>query len=249
MKNTTMMAAMRMAAAVMMAAATGCTGLDTGNAGVAQVKFALSAAPGQPVDSTGKEFVMSRALAPVERVDLYLPAGASCVGIDGLGPAGGSVGAVCEVDKIRVNGPWMVDLLTGQATPPFPVVPVVSGTYRRVDVRFDADDDEVMLVEGTVALDSATVPFRLVVEVDEEVRFEGADIVARPDAVAEAFLKLDPTAWMATIPIAQCVAAGDLEVVNGVLELANGDGACEDIEELIEDAIENSGGLSDDDDD
>lgn len=234
------------AAAAAWASSVGCAGLDTGNAGVPQVKFALSTGPGQPVDATGKEFVMSRAEAPVERVDLYLPAGVSCVGVPGLGPAGSSVGAVCEGDKIRVHGPWRVNLLTGQATPPLPVVPVVAGTYRRVDVRFDDDDDEVLVVEGTVALDAASVPFRLVAEIDEEVRFEGAAIVARPNAVAEAFLRLDPTAWLAAIPVAQCVASGDLQVVGGILELSNGSGACADIEELIEAAIEGSGGLEDD---
>lgn len=229
------------------AAGMGCAGLDTGNAGVTTIKVALSAGPGQPVDATGTAFAVTKADATVERVDLYLPAGASCADVQGLGVAGSAVAFTCEGDKIRANGPWRVNLLTGAAVPAFPEVPVVAGTYRRIDVRFD-DDDTDLILEGTVALNNQSVPFRFRGELDEEVRFEGADVVAIDKKVSEAILKLDPTGWFAGVPIAQCVADGDLEIVGGVLELADGDGACDDIEDLIEEALSGSGEIDDDDD-
>lgn len=226
----------------------GCAGLDTGNAGVTTIKVALSAGPGQPVDSSGTAFAVTKADATVERVDLYLPAGASCADVQGLGAAGSAVAFTCEGDKIRANGPWRVNLLSGAAVPAFPAVPVVAGTYRRIDVRFEDDDTDVIL-EGTVPLNNQSVPFRFRGELDEEVRFEGADVVAIEKELSEAILKLDPTGWFAGVPIAQCVADGDLQIVGGVLELADGDGACDDIEDLIEDALSGSGEIDDDDDD
>lgn len=231
------------------AAGVGCAGLDTGNAqDVATIRVALSAGPGQPVDANGTAFAVTKADATVERVDLYLPVGVSCAEVPGLGAAGSLDAFTCEVDKIRANGPWRVNLLTGTAVPVFPAVPVVAGTYRRIDVRFE-DDDTDLILEGTVPLDNQTVPFRFRGELDEEVRFEGADVVAIDNKLSEAILKLDPTGWFAGVPIAQCVADGDLEIVGGVLELADGDGACEDIEDLIEEALSGSGEIDDDDDD
>lgn len=230
------------------AAGVGCAGLDTGNAELSRIKVALSAGPGQPVDSTGTAFAVTKADATVERVDLYLPAGVSCAEVPGLGAAGSLDAFTCEVDKIRANGPWRVNLLTGAAVPAFPEVPVVAGTYRRIDVRFE-DDDTDLLLEGTVPLNNQSVPFRFQGELDEEVRFEGADVVAIDNKLSEAILKLDPTGWFAGVPIAQCVADGDLEIVGGVLELANGDGACDDIEDLIEEALSGSGEIDDEIDD
>lgn len=226
----------------------GCSGLDTGNADIARVQVALSAGPGVPVDSSGTEFAVTRAAATVERVDLYLPAGVSCSEVPGLDPAGSVSAFTCEVDKIRANGPWRVNLLTGAAVPPFPAVPVVAGTYRRIDVRFEDDDTDVVL-EGTVQLSNQSVPFRFQGELEGEIRFEGADVVAIDKQLSEAILKLDPTGWFAGVPIAQCAADGDLEIINGVLELADGDGACEDLEDLVESAFEGSGSIDDDDDD
>jgi hypothetical protein len=229
------------------AAGVGCAGLDTGNANdVATIKVALSAGPGQPVDANGTAFAVTKADATVERVDLYLPAGVSCAEVPGLGAAGSASKFTCESDKIRANGPWRVNLLTGAAVPAFPAVPVVEGTYRRIDVEFE-DDDADLVLEGTVPLNNQSVPFRFRGELDAEVRFEGAEVVARLDQAAQAILKLDPTGWFAGVPIAQCVADGDLEIVGGVLELADGDGACDDIEDLIEDALSGSGEIDDDD--
>ena len=167
-----------------------CTGLDTGNAEFSTIKVALSAGPGTPVDSNGTSFAVTKADATVERVDLYLPAGVSCREVPGLGGTGSGSSFTCEGDKIRARGPWRVNLLSGASSPAFPAVPVMVGTYRRIDVRFD-DDDTDMVIEGTVPIGNQSVPFHFQGEFDEEIRFEGADVVAIANRLAEAVLKLD----------------------------------------------------------
>lgn len=229
--------------------AAGCSGLDTGNADVGTVEFALSVAPGAPVESSGAELPLTSAFANIRHVELYLPAGASCAGLPGLSASEGDHTVVCDGDKIRARGPWRVDLLTRAATPPLPSVPVVTGTYRRIDVRLEKDANGVTVeATGTAPLSTGPIPFHLALDFEEDLRFEGAAIVATDDAVAHALLALDPTGWFATIPIVSCAEAGELEIDDGVLEIDDGEGACSEIEDVIEAAVGGSGVLEDDDD-
>lgn len=230
--------------------APGCSGLDTGNAEVATIELALSVGAGAPVDSAGAELPLTSAFANVRHVELYLPAGASCAGLPGLSIGDGDHTVVCDGDKIRARGPWRIDLLTRAATPPLPLIPVVAGTYRRVDVRLTKDDMGVTVgATGTAPLSTGPIPFHLALDFEENLRFEGATIVATEDAVAHALLALDPTGWFSTLPIVACAEAGALEIDDGVLEIDDGEGACSQVEDVIEAAVGGSCSLEDDDDD
>lgn len=231
------------------ALASGCSGLDTGNAKeIGTVELALAVGPGAPVDASGVEFSLTAAFATVRHVELYLPAGASCAGLPGLSTTEGDHTVVCDGDKIRARGPWRIDLLARTATPPLPLVPVVTGTYRRIDVRFTKDEAGVTLgATGTVPLTLGAIPFLLELDFEEDVRFEGTDIVASEDAVAHALLALDPTGWFASLPLVLCAESGDLDIDDGVLVLEDGGGACAALEDTVEAAIAGSGALEDDD--
>lgn len=227
-----------------------CAGLDTGNAEVSTVQLALSAAPSPILDSSGATFGVTSARATVRHVDLYLPAGTTCTDVPGLVTDGGDYTVACDGDKIRARGPWTIDLLTGVATPALPTVPVVAGTYRRVDVRFDPGvDDLTLVIEGATTVTGASTPYRLALDFTDEVRFEGATFVASPDVVAQALLVLDPANWFAQLPLTQCAADGDLEREGGVLLIEDGKGACDKIEDQIVSAIGGSGRLEEDHDD
>ncbi|MCB9732184.1 MAG: hypothetical protein H6745_06175 [Deltaproteobacteria bacterium] len=246
--------------------AAACAGLETGNGhnGPVTLSAAFELAAGDPVDSGGREFTLDGARANVRRVDLDLPAGESCVGIAGL--LDGAVvddsaphTSVCLAGgaAIRLNGPFVVDLLTGATTPAIPAVPAPWGTYRRVDIRFDRADprdgavsagdplaDQTLVATGTVALNGATTPFSLVLDFNEDARFESAGGVVLPDeGPATLILRLDPARWFAGLPLARCAEAGDLPIEGGTLLLADGDGDCKDVEDVVRDAIRASGSL------
>lgn len=229
---------------------TACAGLDTGNAEVSTVQLALSAAPSPILDASGATFGVTAARATVRHVDLYLPAGTDCTAVPGLVTGGADYTVACDGDKIRARGPWTIDLLTGVATPALPTVPVVAGTYRRVDVRFDPGaDDLTLVIEGATTVSGASTPYRLALDFTDEIRFEGTTFVASPDVVAKALLVLDPATWFAQIPLTQCAADGDLESEDGVLLIEDGKGACDKIEDQIVGAIGGSGRLEDEHDD
>ena len=242
-----------------------CSGLETGNGHDAPILIAaLTAADVHPVDQGGAVFALTTARASVERIDVDLPDGASCVGLAGLlDGSGGNDSAphtsVCTGGggTVRLNGPWVVDLLTGAATPAIPAVSVPAGSYRRVDVRFAPADpkdgvvaeadplaDQTLLATGTASLAGNAQPFQLALDFHEDARFESTSGLALVlDQTADVLLELDPSAWFASLPLAQCAADGDLDVVDGVLLLLDGQGACSDIENAIKDAIKASGEL------
>ena len=243
-----------------------CAGLETGNGSAPPTLVAaLTTAPDQPpVDRAGTVFTLATARANIERIDLELPIGTTCVGIAGLvdGSGGGDGAAHSNVcggggTSIRLNGPWVVDLLTGAATPAMPPIHVPAGTYRRVDVRFDKADpkdgvvaagdtlaDNTLVATGTAPLGGSSQPFRLALAFTEDARFESASgITIVNDQAASVLLELDASAWFAALPLGQCASDGDLPVEGGVLVLGDGHGACSDIENVIKDAIKASGEL------
>lgn len=201
-----------------------CAGLDTGNGEVGDVELALSLDGSTSLDSGGASFTFTQVRANVRHIDLYLPSG----------------------DKRRVEGPWSVDLVTGQATPPFPrVEDVPIGGYRRVDIRFAPGDDDVTLAAiGTVPFQSQPTPFTLALSFDEDARFEGSPIVLDAGGLASLVARLDPSEWFANLPLSECAADGDLPIDAGTIVITDHQGACSDIEGDIKDAIKASGALA-----
>ncbi len=230
---------------------TGCAGLDTGNGDITSIEVALSVTSGAPVDSTGTAFTLDSARAYVRYVELFLPPGVTCDMLTGIGSSGGGDYTVsCDGDKIQARGPWSVDLLTGAATPPMPAIPVIPGTYPRFDIRLEKGPDDVTLaVTGVAPLNGTSTPFRLSLGFDEEARFEGTGIVASEGVISQAILKLDPTAWFATLPLSKCAEEGDLEFEDGVLVIEDGRDDCSEVEGAVKDAFKGSGDLRDRDDD
>jgi hypothetical protein len=255
------------AASILLASLAGCAGLETGNGADAlvRVEFALTAA--QPVDSSGATFPLATAQANLRRVDLYLPAGASCRDIPGL--ADGRVIddstphlAICSADgdHIRLTGPWVVDLVDGAVTPELPTLAVPPGLYRRVDVRFSPGDPDEGVVASGSPLDDVTIAatgqapagtnasfYSMRLRFEEEARFESVGFNVGAGSVKEVIALLDPGAWFSNLPLAECAASGDLPNDNGVLQIADGDDDCDDIEDSVRDAIRASGSLSSDD--
>lgn len=226
----------------------GCAGVDTGNGSPARIQMALSVGEAPPVDEGGATFHVEEASVFVRHVELYLPSGLTC---NDVAPLGLPAGVSCDLEKVRVSGPFRVNLLTGVAAPPLPALDVPAGTYSRVDVRFEEDEltDVTLVARGIVPVDGVSRPWRLAVELEEDLRFEGMAIEALEGALARALLGLDMSQWFAALPLSACAAAGALPVEDGVIVLSDGNEDCLDVEDVIKAAIRGSAVLLEDDDD
>jgi hypothetical protein len=199
-------------------------------------------------DADGSAFTVTDARAVIASIKFHLPDGLEC--IDG--------GADCDV-TIELDGPWLVDLLTGDWTPPLTELQLPPGSYDRVELRFD--DKHVGLVPTTDPLHEASLvtegvlnvggtdrTYQLRLDFNEKARFDGAATVG-PDAMGKIVnLTLDATNWFADAPIVKCAEDGDFSEDGSTLQLGEGGGGCSDVEDQVKEAIKNSGELKEDDD-
>ena len=234
-----------------------CAGVETGNGRsegttTATVKLALRSTGGAaPVthDAQGTAFTFTAARAVVRHVELSLPDGRPCSELDlgGLDPR-----IACDASGLRVEGPFLVDLLTGAATPALADIAVPAGVYDRVDVRFHDDEDAVppgdplagytLLVEGTFGSDAK--PFRLRLAFNEDARFERpGGLALAEDAAQTVLLWLDVSAWFEELPLTECLSEGRFDEVGGVIQIEDSGGGCSDIENALKEAIKESSSL------
>lgn len=186
-----------------LAALPGCAGTETGNAAddgvpvIISLAFETRALP----DADDRVFSVERAVGNVRRIDLDLPAGLSCAD---AAPA--VVGGVCAEGRIRFEGPWTVNLLTGELDPPSELR-VPAGRYERIDVRFVPDDDSdvSLTVEGQAPGGGR---FRLLGDFSEDARFEGDAAVVADAGPVSVRLVMPVDEWFADAPLAQCIASG-----------------------------------------
>lgn len=239
-------------------AMSGCAGVETGNGRTgfttATVKLALRTAAGTPgapttEDTAGTRFTFQTARAVVRYVELSLPDGRTCSTLDLTGL---DSRIVCDPSGLRVQGPFVVDLLTGATTPSLADLSVPAGLYDRVDIRFDDDKGSVpssdplsehtLLAEGTFDAGKGPQAFRLRLKFNEDARFErpgGFELTE--DAPEEVLLWLDVAGWFQTLPLTECVAEGRFDEQGGTLLFEDSGGGCSDIENTLKKAIKESG--------
>jgi hypothetical protein len=202
-------------------------------------------------DQGGADFSMTSALVHLRHIELDLPEGKRCADIE-ADLAGGD----CLLDdKIRIPGPFVVDLVTGTSEPDLGAVLIPAGTYKRIDIRVDDGDPEEGLIEPGSPLDDYSLvveakftynqepaTLKLSLNFDEDIRIEQlAGVAVQPgtDLVAE-FVVND---WLAGVDIAGCLASGELALdETGTATIDdNADGACGGVEDIIKNNMKNSG--------
>lgn len=210
-------------------------------------------------DSTGAVFTVSAAMAHVRDVRFDLPSGVGCADIAGL------TGARCEPsdrpaddsdeDTIIVDGPFVVDLITGAATPSLSAVRIPAGTYARVDVRLEggragggiapgsALDGNAVAFTAAYDLEGQSTPVELRLDFSEDIRIDarqGVVVSADEDLIAR-FVVGD---WLARVPLATCLAAQGVRPGQPMLVDDDvGGGACSDVENTLKDNFKRSGDL------
>lgn len=226
-------------------------GTDTGN-GVVTMRVGLTGSGAAPVarDAQGTPFTIEAAQVFVRRIDLKPDSAVDCSLIDPAGPVS------CSGGLVRIEGPAIVDLFTRSSTPALQLE-VPAGIYRRVDIRLDFGrpndglpppghplEDRTLVGSGTFDDGGGPTGFDFALEFNADARFESGDgFEVAPGASSEALLLLDATTWLSAVSITQCLAAGDLTLTGGRLQLADGRGACRALEAAIVDAVRKSGRL------
>lgn len=197
-------------------------------------------------DRDGLEFELTSASATVRDIELNLPDDTRCADVrESL--AGG---ATCSNDKIRIEGPWLVDLVTGEADPSLERVRIPTLSYERADFRIEDDDDRVSFAaRADFEYMQTPLELRLALRFNEDARLEAPGGVEPPEH-GQLTLLLSVTDWLDGVPIGGCLDSGDLEAVGGVVLIADDDppgGECDDVEDVIKDQIKESGQLRADD--
>lgn len=213
-------------------------------------------APLRGPDARGRDVEVAAARAYVGHVDLHLPDGAKCadLGLPG-GQGGEDYGVHCDGDKIRYNGPWVVDLVAGTSSPALTLRDLPALNYKRVDVRFEeakADDGLIseadplagstLVASATLAVDGAATAADLALAFTEDARFEHPAGVSVGSG-GELLLWLDVTGWFADLPLSECAADGDLASDGDRVLLHDGKGSCSGVEGALKEAIKRSGQL------
>lgn len=261
---------MALAVPFLLLAAAGCTGVDTGNSQTEGVRITLgltstdttvtgglegkadglSAAPAGR-DAQGTAFTVEAARANVRHIELDLGAGTECASVTVAAPL------TCTGSTVTVPGPFVVDLMTGEATPSLAAIQIPAATYERIDVRFDdakeADGiitrsdplvDLTLVASGSFVREGNTTAFRLALKFNEDARFERAGGVQVGGGGDELLLTLDVAGWFSSLSLTDCLDDGDLDLgADGALEIEDGQGSCSDVESSLKTAIKRSGQL------
>lgn len=200
------------------------------------------------------------ALAFVRHIEFYLPEGecalADAGDDDALEADAGDDG--CE-DKIRVKGPWVIDLMTGKATPSMDEIRIPAGAYRRVDVRFeDADKNAAKslnipaeLAEWTLVATGAydgeaAESFDMKLKFNNDARFQSdAGIVVTANGAQEMVMALDVERWFSAVSLEECFEKERLDVVDGALMIVDESKRCNAIENAIKEVMKHPNRLED----
>lgn len=158
--------------------------------------------------------------------------------------------------QISLNGPFIVDLITGLSNPPINAFDVEPGIYKRIDVRLDdtkasdgllsgTDDllDNTLLVKGSFDYDGvADRNFTFLLKFNEDVRFEvPGGISVNEGEIKDFVLNLVVDEWLNNINITECLDEGDVVLDdNGDLIINDDNGDCDNFEGAIKTYIKNN---------
>ncbi len=219
-------------------------GVETGN-GFAEVEMGLQSAAGEArfegMDQGGTTFVIDRARTLVRRIELMSPV----AGCD-----------QCEDDKIKIEGPFLLDLVSRTSTPAIERVSVPAGDYKRVDVRLDFPQgnepqaaslgDLSFTSAGSFDYDGRSYRFELALRFNAEAKFEGDQGIRIEEGEAQKVpLLLDPAKWFSALPLTDCLRDGLIDLSQDPVLLHEGSGRCSNLKPDFANAIRDSGRLQD----
>ncbi len=211
----------------------GCGGsslLLDGDATTAQFALRLSSAANATALTIGEGVDVTTATVTVESIELWLP----------------------EVeDKIKIEGPFVFDLITGESTPPLSDFQIPSGTYKRI--RLKAADEANPTIHVVAAVGEGVV-VETVVNSDEEIDLEPAGgLLVQEGSINAIVAEVDLSAVFTQFDLPACGSNGSLHESAPGSYLVNADypagGACAGYETALEEAVFRESRVSCDQDD
>lgn len=268
----TLFARLTLLSSLVLSSALVACGTETGNGlGSVSVKAGLTsgavatqsdAAPAEPpvlvgTDAQGTPLRIVTASTHVRRIDFDRPGGETECG--DYKPSN-TERVKCDGGKLRINGPFVIDLVTRVATPSLDGLELIPDVYKRVEAFLeqgragdgpvqpgDALEGATLVASGSIAYPAGSMTdFDLTLRFTDSARFESAEgiNVVAGTTPQEVLLDLDVAAWFAALPITQCLDDGDLTIEAGRITIADrGNGACRMIEQDLKEAIKASGRL------
>ncbi len=229
----------------------------------------LMAAVAQIMDVPSAGLTVSAAFINIGEIELELPEGMACEDAGFVAQEGVSCETETDMEhgseeiesEIKIQGPFVFDLLTGASTPDLGALTIPSGVYREVEIKIEKRETpsgtpitdpnlegNSIYVEGAFTDGSAVDhDFVLALEIDEELEIEsevGFNVLEQSANTVVAGLNVD--AWFSGIDLQACVDSGDFPLdSNGDLQLRDddeltGQNVCENLEETVEDNIKTS---------
>lgn len=200
-------------------------------------------------DRGGSRFILRSALANVGLVKFKLPDGIRC---------SPDLAQPCELDELKLAGPFLADLMAGAFNPAFPEFRAPHGTYRRIEVRLEAlhpgKDAPGTALEGHSMVLSGTFGYRgrqdrsftILLDFDETASFESGTATVRDLPLNKLLLRMDVDSWLSQADITRCLDDGSLALdAAGNLRIDKAN-SCEGLEKIIKDGIKSSGRLGED---
>ncbi len=217
-------------------------------------------------DEVGTVYTLVSTKVNLRDIELDLPAGTRCneiaaelgggarCGSDNADDSsgGGSDSTNGGGDKVKIDGPFTVDLLTGTATPSLAEVRVPALAYDRIDFRIEpADAGEL---EGTSWRTTATFDdggtqraLTLSLRFNEDLRVEAPGGV-QVEAGAPLLVRFDVTQWLSGVGLGACVDSGEADAGDAiVIDDATRGNECGEVEGALKEAVKRSMQLDRDD--
>ena len=206
-----------------------------------------------------QNLIVSSGQACVQEIELELPKGLSCADVGFVRQS--NVTCIEEMDeedddgtnqleaKIKIQGPYVFDLVTGKSTPSLDDVIIPSGIYREIEFEFEDacsfDKNATIVLQGDMK-DSSEVnhPFEFYLEYEDDLEIESStDVQVLEEKSNEIFANIVLNQWFSAVNFVQCIDDGDLVATAGVIQISKetvATGQCEDIYDRLLDTIKDA---------
>ncbi len=226
----------------------GCGGgslLLDGDVTTAQFGLRLSTAANATALTIGDGIDISTATVTIESIELWLPEGRGCEdnddhrGLDDRADCVEEQGESEVEDKVKIVGPFVFDLLTGESTPPLSDFQIPSGTYKRIRLKGAEEANPTIHVIATVA---EGVVVETAVNSDEEIDIEPAGgLLVKEGSINAIVAEVNLASIFDQFDLVACSGAGNLHETAPGSFLVNAEfpalGTCAGYEDGLEEAV------------
>ena len=186
-------------------------------------------------DSAGTPLKLTAISVNVGHFDFTLPAGLTCAQV---------VDLPCINDEASVNGPYVMDLMSGKAVPSINFIKLPAGLFH--NFGFDvpqgaADTGTNMSIRGEAELPDGKSLFEVRLDLQDGVDFQdSAGVKISAGTINRLVLSMSVDRWFAGVDMRRCLEDNSGAVLEGGVRILRGDSACDETGLRIRRSIEAS---------